>query len=123
MGEAEYVSSLPFVADRCGGAHDLKGLGERVTDADASLFQTAHSIYRGDIIRIVANATPWWRVKMWQIGFGLGLWSGQLDEPSGYLSADQIEQARRFSERWYRRVTDQITCDAVRSAKAGKPPI
>ncbi|MES3097714.1 hypothetical protein [Sphingomonas aerolata] len=80
-------------------------------------------MYRTDIIQTIAEAVPWWRVKLWQISFGLGFWSGNLDEPSKYLSGDQIAQARRSSDNWYRRVTNRILCDAVRSVKAGKPPI
>ncbi|MGJ3626127.1 hypothetical protein AB5I41_02720 [Sphingomonas sp. MMS24-JH45] len=54
----------------------------------------AEDIYRGDIIITIGDRIPWWRVKAWEIVFGLGLWSGRLDEASTFLSEKRIELAR-----------------------------
>jgi hypothetical protein len=122
-GQIEPDTALPDVVDRCGGASDLTAVAERAADSGYALRDKAQSMYRNDIIETIAEAVPWWRVKLWQISFGLGFWSGKLDEPSKYLSGDQIAQARRSSDNWYRRVKNRILCDAARSVKAGEPPI
>lgn len=119
-GELEPDTTLVDIAERCGGRLQLSAIVERVSDPQSTLKEAAQSMYRMDIIFAVAETVPWWRIKAWQIGFGLGLWSEQLDQPSAYLSQEWIDNARESSDWWYQKVTDQITCDATRSMMVGK---
>ncbi|KQM13171.1 hypothetical protein ASE73_11990 [Sphingomonas sp. Leaf24] len=119
-GELEPDTTLVDIAERCGGRLQLSAIVERVSDPQSTLKEAAQSMYRMDIIFAVAETVPWWRIKALQIGFGLGLWSEQLDQPSAYLSQERIDNARESSDWWYQKVTNQITCDATRSMMVGK---
>ncbi|MEN2748397.1 hypothetical protein [Sphingomonas sp. T9W2] len=119
-GAEEPDTTLVDIAERCGGRSQLSAIVERVSDPQSKLKEAAQSMYRVEIILAVAETAPWWRIKAWQIGFALGLWSEQLDQPSAYLSQQQIDNARKSSDRWYQKVTDQVTCDATRSMMVGK---
>lgn len=139
-GQSEPDSTLVWVAAECGLGPDILKIIEGIKQGDATrelenvnkfsgpvlehtidavqaVQSSASSIYRSDIISILVDKVPWWRIKLWQLGFSLGLWSGRLDEPSAYLTEKQIEMARNSSRIWYRRITKQIVCDAARVEK------
>lgn len=117
-GELEPDTGLADIAERCGSKSKLSAIAERAADSQSALKEMAQSMYRWEIISAVAEAAPWWRIKGWQIGFGLGVWSEQLDQPSTFLPQERINNARQASDRWYRKVTGQIICDAARSVAA-----
>ncbi|WP_131819213.1 hypothetical protein [Sphingomonas jatrophae] len=111
-------TELVDVVARCGGAADLAQVAERAGASTIALREMAQSMYRTDIIYAIADAVPWWRIKLWQLRYASGLWTHRLDEPSGYLPQSLIDEARASSDRWYRRVTDDVVCGATRNAKA-----
>jgi len=103
---------------RCGGVADAARIAEQAGASTSALREMAESMYRTDIIYAVADAVPWWRIKLWQLGYAAGLWTGRLDEPSRYLPQDRIDKARTSSAGWYQRVTNDIVCGATRNVKA-----
>jgi hypothetical protein len=106
------------VVARCGGAADIARVAEEAGASTIALREMAQSIYRSEILHVLANAVPWWRIKLWQLGYALGGERERLDEPSEYLPQMQIDEARASSDRWYQGVTDDIVCGATRNAAA-----
>lgn len=112
--DADFVDAVA----RCGGATDAAQVAEQAGASRIALREMAQSMYRTDIIYAITDAVPWWRIKLWQLGYAAGLWTGRLDDPSGYLPQNRIDEARTSSARWYQRVTNDIVCGATRNVKA-----
>lgn len=102
----------------CGSPIDVSSVVPRVMDASYAVEHMAQNIYRGDIVEAVVETTPAWRIRLGQLLYGLGLWSGRLDEGSSLASPDQVEKARRFAVHWYTDRVLQLTCDAARVTEA-----
>lgn len=121
-GEVIATSLLPVYQTTvagCGDDSDLEAVVARVADVDFSVKEMSRNIYRGDIIQKVIDDTPGWRIKLMQLAYGLGLWSGDLDDdPPPTLTTDRIEAARRFSAGWFDRTMTPVVCDAASALKA-----
>lgn len=102
----------------CGFTMDPALAVPRVIDAAHAVEQVAQNIYRGDLVEAVVDKTPGWRIRLWQLWYGLGFWSGRLDEESGPASPAEVERARRFALRWYSDRVLQLTCDAARAVRS-----
>jgi hypothetical protein len=108
--------------ERCGRADDLTKVVERVFDAERSVAETAEAIYRGDIIEEALKRNSAWRICNSQVAYGLGMSSGDLDDPQAALEVapEAIESARRFSRLWHLQTMATVVCDAARAVKANR---
>ena len=104
----------------CGTIIDAPRVIPRVIDASHALEQVAQEIYRGDVVTAVVETTPAWRIRLGQLLYGVGLWSGRLDDGSGPAPPERVEKARRFAARWYTDRVLGLTCDAARALNAAQ---
>jgi len=100
---------------RCGSPTTSPLLEPRISEIVGPLRWAAERIYQGDLLdEAVGNLSPW-QVRLWQLRYGVGLWSGRLDD--GPVTARRVEEARGSAMYYYRMRLRQVACDTARGLR------
>ncbi len=90
-------------------------LEPRLSEITSPLRWASERIYQGDLIdAAMANLSPW-QARLWQLRYGLGLWSGRLDD--GPVSPQKVDEARRVAILYYQMRLRQVACDTARGLR------
>jgi hypothetical protein len=109
------VPALMVPDYQCGFPVELEVAVPRLSEIESPLQWASERIYQGVLVDAAIKDLPPWQVRLWQFRYGLGLWSGRLDD--GPVSPKKVEEARRFAIRYYQIRLDQVACDTARGLR------
>ncbi len=109
------VVSLLASDYQCGFPVDTVALEPKIAEIVSPLRWAAERIYQGDLLTAASENLSPLQVRLWQFRYGVGLWSGRLDD--GPIPAAQVQKARDFAILYYTNRLRQIACDVARGMR------
>jgi hypothetical protein len=109
------VLSLLAPDYQCGFSVDIERLEPKIGEISTPLRRATERMYQGDLLTAAAESLSPWEIRLWQLRYGVGLWSGRLDE--GPVSNEQVMKARNFAKLYYNTRLRQFACDTARGMR------